>query len=125
MYRKALFENIFDEMLYGYQLNDIPYNTFENENEYVAEIMLPGIKKENIKLNVENDQLIIEAKRVVDNSKNYYTKKIDEWSVNKTFKLPNDSNKDKISAITEDGILKITIPKGNVTLKKMIEIKGG
>jgi HSP20 family protein len=89
----------------------------ENENDYTLSFELPGFKKEDININVEDNVLVISS--VVEK---------DEFrsSFENRYSIPEDANIDNIQASMEDGILKIVIgkykelPKTNI---KRIDIK--
>ena len=85
----------------------------ENENEYILDAELPGVKKEEIKLELNDGNLIIMVRREenVDESKdNYIHKERRLSSMQRSVYLPNVKN-DGVTAKFEDGILKISISK--------------
>ena len=89
-------------------------NVSENENEYLIEITAPGLKKEDIKIEIENDILKIYSD--VEDSKEekndgYYRREFYKSSFERNFTLSNNVNKESISASMTDGILSVTIPK--------------
>ena len=88
----------------------------ENENEYILSIPLPGFKKEDIDISMD-DSLVISSNVENDEFKKSFENK---------YVIPDDVDRDKIGATMEDGILKVTVgrykelPKSSV---KKIEIK--
>ena len=115
----------FDDFIPLVPNNILQYDIVETENDYLLEFMLPGFKKENIKLDLkENNYLSIEAERkeIYDN----YNKKGSFFGkYSETIKLPENINTNKINAEFKNGVLKLTLPKKEPTkkLKKQIEIK--
>lgn len=100
------------------------YDVIENDKEFIVELMLAGIKKEDISIENEKNQLIIKAERKKSSDVEYNRKEIYTGSYQKTFKLPEDIDSTNITASMEDGILKILIPKEKIEKKKnLIEIK--
>lgn len=96
-------------------------NVSENENEYLVELSAPGLKKEDINIEVENN--ILKISSTVEDSKEeknegYYRREFFKSSFERNFALPKDINKDEISANMLDGILNITIPKIKEEKKK-------
>ena len=89
----------------------------EKEDSWILEISLPGFKKEDVEVKVENGILEIHGK----------TTRWDKVDYNRFYTLPDEIDQDKISAKMEDGILEITLPKYKEEEKKektnLIEIK--
>jgi len=85
----------------------------ETEKEYHIEAELPGVKKEEIALNVEEDDLCIAINRteeVNNDSKNYIHRERRVNSMSRRIRLTNAAL-DEIKAKLEEGILTVTIPK--------------
>lgn len=90
------------------------FNTIENEDNYELSVALPGYKKDDISINIDNDVLTISSELNEENEqkgKNYITKQIKKCSFTKRFVLSDDIDKDKINAKMEDGILHIKLDK--------------
>lgn len=85
-------------------------NTKENEKEYVVELLMPGIKKENISINLEKEVLTIVAENKKEHEEKYSFREFG-GNYKRSFTLPEDVNADSISASYADGILKVTLPK--------------
>lgn len=93
-------------------------NVKENGKEFGVEFAAPGFKKSDFKINVDQDQLTISAEKEDEKneSNERYTRK--EFSYNsfsRSFTLPQNVNTDNIDAKYHDGILKLSIPKKEVT----------
>ena len=89
-------------------------NVYENDESFRIEVAVPGIKKDDIKINLENDIIKIsaelEAELEVENEK--CTKREYSYkSFSRSFTLPDSVDVEKIDAKSVDGILKITIMK--------------
>ena len=120
-----LFSNVLDEIIESSnKINKHPsYDIIENDNEYIIEISLAGIKKENINIEVEKDNLNIKAKREENKDLIYNRKESYFGDFEKTFSLSDLTDKENITSAFIDGILKINIPKIiNTKTKKKIEI---
>jgi HSP20 family protein len=125
-----LFTDIFDDLFQFPELemssaNPI-YDIVENEKEFVVEMHLSGIKKEDVKLDINENVLTIKAERKEVKDLKYNRKESFTGIYQRSFTLPETANKEKIDALLEDGILKINIPKiEEVTKlsKRTIEIK--
>ena len=89
-------------------------NVFETDDSYRIELATPGIGKEGIKINVENDILKIsaESENEIESENEKCTKKEYSYgSFTRSFTLPDAADIEKIDAKSVDGILKITILK--------------
>ena len=94
---------------------------------FVLDAELPGFKKEDIKIDVENDCLTISAERKVDEEekkKNYIKRERFYGSYSRSFDV-SGVNVDGIEAEYTDGILKLTMPKKVETIpaSRRLEIK--
>jgi len=98
----------------------------ETEKDYQIEAELPGVKKEEIALNVENDELSISINRTEetnDEGKNYIHRERRTSSMSRRVRLANAAL-DEIKAKLEEGILTVTIPKyEKSSASKKIEIE--
>ena len=104
-------------------------NVKENDEEYEIEVAAPGMKKNDFKINLDNNQLTISSEIKKEDS----TKEIDQYtrrefsyqSFQRSFTLPNNVvDGDKIAAKYTDGILTIKLPKRDeVKPKPAREIK--
>ena len=85
----------------------------EREAEYLIEAEVPGIRKEEIDLNIEEDNLCITVNRseeVNKDAKNYIHRERRASSMSRRVRL-SGAKLDEITAKLEDGVLAITIPK--------------
>ncbi len=89
-------------------------NSRETEDAYFIEIDLPGVKKEDIEIDVKDNVLTVSGERKVKEEmkeENYYKIESRYGKFTRSFTLPKNVNIDKISANSEDGVLEIKIPK--------------
>jgi HSP20 family protein len=97
-----------------------------DEKGYYLEIDLPGVKKEDIDISVNDGVLVVSGERKLEKKeeKPNYTR-IESFfgRFERAFKLPNDADLDNIEAKYEDGVLKIFIPKKQKPAGKRIEVK--
>lgn len=101
-------------------------NISETDKDFVVEMAVPGFKKEDFKVKIENEVLTIEAEKKeekVDEEKNYTRKEYSHESFCRSFRLPENVKEDMIMAGYEDGMLKLTLPKTNLEVKAKKEIK--
>ena len=92
-------------------------NVIENDKDYKVEMAAPGMTKDDFKVNVdENNNLTIcmekkEEKKEEKKDKKYLRREFSYSKFQQTILLPENVEKDKISAKVEHGILSIEIPK--------------
>lgn len=89
-------------------------NVYEKENEYTIELSAPGLKKDDIKIELNENVLRISSTvedNKDDNFDGYYRKEFRKSSFERSFTIPKDVVKNEISAIMTDGILTLTAPK--------------
>lgn len=85
---------------------------FESNNKYLIEIDLPGIKKENIKINYENGYLTITATKttLTSNPNTYIRRERFYGEIKRSFYIGIKKETD-IKATHKEGILQISFPK--------------
>lgn len=103
-------------------------NTREGSEAYHIDVDLPGVKKEDININVENNTLSISGKRETKSEvkeQDYYKVESSYGKFQRSFTLPEGVDIENIRAATEDGVLEVIIPKLQVIQNsvKKIEIK--
>ena len=98
----------------------------DKEKEYVIEAELPGVKKEELSLDIQDGQLRISIEReekVDEEKKNYIHKERRYSSMSRSVYL-GDASADSIKAKLDNGVLTITIPKTEKPeVKSKIEIE--
>ncbi len=123
-------DKIFNEMLPAVRSNQFGFtpavDMYEEQDNIIVETQLAGIDPEKISVSIENDVLCLqgeaEKKSEID-EKNYYRKEIRRGTFYRSIPLPAKVDGDRASAINEDGILKISIPKAPEIKPKSIKIK--
>ncbi len=90
-------------------------NIKENEDSYTIEVAAPGLTKEDFKVNLDRNRLVISSEKSEEKneSKDKYTRREFSYqSFQRSFTLPEGTvDGDKISAKYLDGILQINLPK--------------
>lgn len=98
-----------------FNTSDTPaVNVVETKDNYKLEVAVPGMSKENMKINVDGNMLTVSGKNETKNSEekeNYTRKEFSFSSFFRTFTLPDTVDADKISADYVNGILNVVIPK--------------
>lgn len=89
-------------------------NIKENADAYTVEMAVPGLKKSDFQIDLDNEILSIstETKEESENKEGNYTRREFGYSsFKRTFTLPESVNDEKINATYENGILSILLPK--------------
>ncbi len=99
----------------------------EDENNYEIDVSVPGMKKDDINLELDGQTLHISGEKErkdEDQKKTYYRVESEYGYFHRSFNLPDNAKMDDINAEYEEGILKVKIPKDKEKSEtKKIEIK--
>jgi HSP20 family protein len=109
----------------GQLLASAPTNVIETEEGYRIQVALPGFRKDQIHLKVEEDILSISAEvksRKKEEHKKYHKHEIFSSSFQKSILLPEDVDDDDIRASFRDGLLNIELGKSDHPSKSSVEI---
>ncbi|NUN05158.1 MAG: Hsp20/alpha crystallin family protein [Bdellovibrio sp.] len=90
------------------------YDVQENEQHYLIETDLPGVKKEDIKIDLHESVLTITGERKRDGKAE---------SFKRSFSVPDNVDLEKIEAQHENGVLSVYLPKGAAAKPRTIEIQ--
>jgi HSP20 family protein len=96
-------------------------NIKESTKDFSIELVAPGYSKSDFKITSENGVLSISAeknKEKNEEKKHFTRKEFSYESFTRTLQLPDNSLPDKIDAKYEDGLLKLTLPKKEITSHK-------
>ncbi|MET3499807.1 HSP20 family protein [Mucilaginibacter sp. SG538B] len=114
------FSDVFDSLINDSFLSDkliarVPaVNIAETENEFHVELAVPGLKKEDFKINLDKNVLSVAAEKKAENVEEGKKFSKREYSYNsfvRSFTLPESADQSKIEADYTDGILKLTVAK--------------
>lgn len=102
-------------------------NVINNIDNYEVEIAVPGLKKEDFNVKIENGTLIVKGdsqKEEEEDTKNYTRKEFSSSSFSSYFALPDTIEDKDIVAKYEDGILHITLSKTpkKIHIKKEVTV---
>ncbi|HSA62484.1 MAG TPA: Hsp20/alpha crystallin family protein [Nitrospiraceae bacterium] len=98
----------------------------EDEKEYLVKAELPEVKKEDVKLTVQDNVLSITGERKYEKEekgKKYHRVERAYGSFMRSFTLPEDADATKVAAEYKDGILRVHLPKSEKAKPKSIEVK--
>lgn len=116
------FDNLFDELFSNlpatvgkeFGWNNPPVNIHENKDGFHLELVAPGLKREDFKVNIDNGLLTVgyEKKSETENSEyKTHRREFNFTSFKRSFRIDDVVNTESIQAKYEDGILKLYLPK--------------
>lgn len=127
-----LFDDLFNDRFFN---NDVTVgksftpqvDISETEKAFELSFAIPGIKKNEINIDLNEGQLIVSGERKFEEKKeekNFHSVETRYGSFSRSFHLPDNIDANKVEAKYEDGLLNITIPKDEKKIqKKTISIK--
>ena len=124
LFSDFLRDDFFSPMLTG--SSNFSVDLKEDENNYTIDADLPGIKKEDISLEYDNNYLTISAKRdeTVENNNNDFIRRERTYGEFKRSFYIDNIDENTVDASFTDGVLKITLPKKEKGIqRKKIDIK--
>lgn len=98
----------------------------EEDGNYELTADLPGLKKDDIKIEIHDNTLTLRGEKKIEEEKKEKSYRLAERCYGefvRTFTLPENVNKDTIEAEFKDGVLKLTIPKTEQPKPTQIEVK--
>ena len=98
----------------------------ETEDKLLIKAELPGLETKDVKVSISGDLLTIKGekkKEKEEKDEHHHYRERYSGSFERTFRIPVNLKSDKVEAIFEKGILKVTLPKAEEARKKEIEIK--
>lgn len=101
-----------------------PVDIYETSSDFSLIADIPGVSKENLKLDIDNDELIIRG--TFEEKSEGGEKLINECLYGeyyRTFTIGDTIDREKISAKLEDGVLTITLPKHERVKPRKITIE--
>ena len=115
------FDRIFDSMF----THDLPQfsstnswtpaiDVNETETKFFLSADMPGLDKKDVSIDIHDGVIIIKGESAIDNKKSTDDYRIRErqlGSFNRSFRLPDNVNEDKVSAKFKNGVLTVTLPK--------------
>jgi HSP20 family protein len=96
----------------------------ENDEMFLVSVDIPGVKKDEIKIDVQGNTLRLSGERKREaKDEGYYERSSGRFS--RSFTLPENVDASKIEAHFEDGVLRVVLPKTEVKGAQEIKIQAG
>ena len=123
---RTRFDRMFDELVDGRQREWTPaIDVVRDNGNIVVRADVPGIKPEEVKIEVEDDILTVSGsheERKEEKDKHFLRRERRYGSFSRTMALPAGVEAKKIKAKTHDGVVEVTIPLPKEPKKEKIEI---
>ena len=127
------FDRIFDSM-FSHDLPLFPLaqswtpavDVNETETEFFLSADMPGLDKKDVSVDIHDGVITIKGERDIDNEKStdgYRIRERQLGSFNRSFRLPDNVNEDKITAKFKNGLLTVTLSKTKEILPEGRQIK--
>lgn len=100
----------------------------ETNSHYLVSFDLPGIRKNEVKIELQDNRLTISGERKREHKEEERGRLSRErlyGSFTRTFMLPSNINAEKVEATYDNGVLQVALPKTSVSVGKQIPIKEG
>ncbi len=100
---------------------------YEDKEDLILEADLPGLKRDDFELSIENNVITLSGERKFENKvdgDNYHRVERNYGSFTRSFTLPHTVTADGASADFNNGLLRVRLPKREETKARKIEIKG-
>ncbi len=130
------FEDIYDRMgqLINFAFGDLPGNggrglpwspladISETDDAYLVEVDVPGLRKEDINIQIQDRELIITGE--ISESEKGRARRKTRRTGRFEFRaqLPSDINQEKVGAHLTDGVLTVTVPKSEAAKPRHVEV---
>lgn len=104
-----------------------PVDIRQDSDGYRVEVELPGLKKKDFSVDVDNNLLTVASAREQDHdseSSGYIVRERRVGAFKRSFMLPQDVDAERINASYEDGLLTVTVPQFAKPKPKQIAVKG-
>ena len=117
-----------DEDFFGIKTTGRAYgpliNIFEEETGLVLYAEIPGLKKEDLKIEVKDNRIQISGKRKVSFPEKASIHRVERKNTDfsRALKLPIRVDKEQVEASYEDGVLKITLPRAESDKPRKIAV---
>ena len=112
------FDSFFPEYIYNEEMDKLamPVEIDEKDKEYCVKAELPGVKKEDLDIDIEKNRLTINAKKHEEHkedSKGFRKSEFKYGEFSRTVYFPDEIDVEKTNAKLEHGILRVEAPKLN------------
>lgn len=103
-----------------------PVDIQETDNEFIVKADLPDVKKDDVKVHLQDGVLAIEGERrqeKEEKGKRFHKIEREYGKFVRRFAMPTDIDPEKVRAEFKEGVLNVVLPKAPTAKPKMIDVK--
>ena len=97
-------------------------NIHEEEDAYTLYALVPGLKAEDVNIQVLENVVSIEGEYNADENAEFIVNEIPQGSFSRTLRMPTEIDAEKVEAKIVDGVLTLTLPKAESARPKKIKV---
>lgn len=114
----------------GEMVNPLPVmvpavDVYENEKEILLHADLPGVRKDDITINIDNGKMILSGMRYIPTTGAAAWRELADVEFRRTFAVPQSIDISNVQAELKDGVLHLHLPKSESARPRQIEITTG
>ncbi len=98
-----------------------PADIYETESSYVIAIDLPGVKRDTVEIDLDDNRLVVKGTRIVEESRHRSERPRGKFL--RSFSIPGSVDQGGIGAEYKDGVLQIRLPKRQEQKAQRVVIK--
>lgn len=98
---------------------------YENTEEYLLYVDIPGVNREDINIDLDNGQLTLIGNRYLEKTKGQLMEEFGSAQYRRVFSVPQGIDLTKVDAELTDGVLRLHLPKSEAVKPRKIEIREG
>jgi len=122
----AGFPAVFDSEVsgsYSSSSGTVATRWYESDEAYLLRFDLPGVARQDISVALEDGGLSVAAERRFESGSDEEGEARSAYTYRKSVELPESVEEDKIAAKYENGVLSLTVPKGEKAKPRQIEVR--
>jgi HSP20 family protein len=96
---------------------------YENDDEILLHVDMPGVDKKDIAVNIDNGQLVLGGLRKIETTGTAQWEEFGDVEFRRTFSVPQTIDMEKVNAELKDGVLRLHLTKSEAARPRQIEIK--
>jgi len=105
---------------------ELSIDMYQTPDSIVIRTMIPGVKKDDLEINLSRDRLTLRGKRMVDTriaDQDYYHRELYWGTFSRTVELPHEVDIEQSEAIEKDGMLTLTLPRIDKGRQTKLKVK--
>jgi HSP20 family protein len=104
------------------QIRPLGVNVREEDDAYILSALVPGLKAEDLNIQVLENVVSIEGEYKADEDAEYLLSELPNGSFRRALRLPSDIEADQVQAKIADGVLTLNLPKAESARPKRIQV---